>query len=156
LISNICDDPIMIQQLSLTLFFTNYKPNNWILSLLKQLHVSSPLLHYINIHVLHQWLYLISYISLNILLSLARLKSKCKSWHSKASRAYFLITSHCLASYLHYKVTMMPIAIHSQQVPLICTLTQQVSLAVAQVVVSFLLFLFIYTICVWEAVNVSM
>ena len=27
LISNIHDDPIMIQQLSLTLFFTNYKPN---------------------------------------------------------------------------------------------------------------------------------
>jgi hypothetical protein len=27
LISNVCDDPIMIQQLSLTSFFTNYKPN---------------------------------------------------------------------------------------------------------------------------------
>ena len=27
LISNVCDDPIMIQQLSLTSFFTSYKPN---------------------------------------------------------------------------------------------------------------------------------
>ena len=33
LISNICDDPIMIQQLALTSFFTNYKPNKTIQSL---------------------------------------------------------------------------------------------------------------------------
>jgi hypothetical protein len=52
------------------------------------------------------------------------------------------------ASYLHSEATMMPIAIHSQQEPLICMLTQQRSLAVAQVVVSFLLSLLIYTICV--------
>ena len=32
--------------------------------------------------------------------------------------------------HLYYKATMMPIAIHSQQVPLICTLTQQGSVAV--------------------------
>ena len=32
LISNVCDDPIMIQQLSLTLFFTNCKPNQTIQS----------------------------------------------------------------------------------------------------------------------------
>ena len=51
---------------------------------------------------------------------------------------------------------MMPIAIHSQQEPLICTLTQQGSLAVAQVVLSLLLSLLIYTICVWEAVNTYM
>ena len=31
-ISNICDDPLMIQQLSLTSFFTNYKPNTIIQS----------------------------------------------------------------------------------------------------------------------------
>ena len=49
------------------------------------------------------------------------------------------------ASYLHYKATMMPIAIHSQQETLICMLTQQGLLAVAQVVASFLLFLLIYT-----------
>ena len=30
--SNVCDDPIMIQQLSLTSFFTNYKPNQTIQS----------------------------------------------------------------------------------------------------------------------------
>ena len=58
--------------------------------------------------------------------------------------------------HLHYKVTMIHIAIHSQQEPLICMLTQQGSLAVAQVVLSFLLSLLIYTICVWEAVNASM
>ena len=52
------------------------------------------------------------------------------------------------ASYLHSEATMMPIAIHSQQEPLICMLTQQGSLAVAQVVMSLLLFLLIYTICV--------
>jgi hypothetical protein len=48
--------------------------------------------------------------------------------------------------YLHSEATMMSIVIHSQQVPLICTLTQQgSSLAVAQVVVLFLLSLLIYT-----------
>jgi hypothetical protein len=54
--------------------------------------------------------------------------------------------SSAAASYLHSEATMMPIVIHSQQVPLICTLSQQGSLAVAQVVVlSFLLSLLIYT-----------
>ena len=44
---------------------------------------------------------------------------------------------------------MMPVAIHSQQEPLICTLTQQgSSLAVLQVVMSFLLSLLIYATCV--------
>ena len=85
----------------------------------------------------------------------------CKVWiklssrHSKTSRIYFLINSHCIASYMHSEATMMPIDIHSQQEPLICTLTQQKSLAVAQVVVSFMLSLLGYTICAWEAVNVS-
>ena len=36
--------------------------------------------------------------------------------------------------HLYYKATMKPIAIHSQQEPLICMLTQQGSLAVVQVV----------------------
>ena len=40
-----------------------------------------------------------------------------------------VITSHWIASYLHYKSTMMPIAIHSQQETLICTLMPQGSLA---------------------------
>ena len=47
--------------------------------------------------------------------------------------------------HLYYKVNMMPIAIHSQQEPLIYTLTQQGLLAVVQVAVSFLLSLLIYT-----------
>ena len=62
-----------------------------------------------------------------------------------ASRAYFLITSHCIALYLHSEATMMHIAIQSQQETLICMLTQQGPLAVAQVVVSLLLSLLIYT-----------
>ena len=44
----------------------------------------------------------------------------------------------------YYKAIMMSIAIHSQQEPLICMITQQGSLAVAQVVLSFLLSLYIY------------
>ena len=47
--------------------------------------------------------------------------------------------------HLYYKATMMPIAIHSHQEPLICMLTQQGLLAVVQVVLSFLLSLLIYT-----------
>jgi hypothetical protein len=53
--------------------------------------------------------------------------------------------SSAAASYLHYKATMMPIAIHSQQEPLICILTQQGPSAVAKVVVSLMLSLLIYT-----------
>jgi hypothetical protein len=47
--------------------------------------------------------------------------------------------------HLYYKATMMPFAIHSQQEPLICMLMQQGALAVAQVVLSSLLSLLIYT-----------
>jgi hypothetical protein len=49
--------------------------------------------------------------------------------------------------HLHSEATMMDIAIHSQQVLLICMLNQQGYLAVAQVVLSFLLSLLIYTFC---------
>ena len=140
----------------LSLITNQTKPNNWILSLLKQLHVSSSLLHYITIHVFHHWLYLILLISFNMLLSSARFESNCKSWYSKASRTYFLITSHCIASYIHSEATMKHIAIQSQQEPLIWMLTQQGLSAVAQVVVSLLLSLLIYTICVWEVVNAYM
>ena len=66
----------------------------------------------------------------------------------KGKQSIFLITSHCIVSYLHSEATIKPIAIQSQQEPLICMLMQQGSLAVAQVVVSLLLFLLIYTICV--------
>ena len=51
---------------------------------------------------------------------------------------------------------MMPIAIQSQQEPLIYMLTQQESLAVAEVVMSLVSSLLIYTISVWKAVNESM
>jgi hypothetical protein len=64
--------------------------------------------------------------------------------------------SSAAASYLHYKATMMPIAIHSQQEPLICMLAQQGSLAVVQLVLSFLLSLLIYTFQVQESVNACM
>ena len=163
LISNIRDDPIMIQQLSLTSFFTNYKPNQTKPNKTIQ---SFPYWNsYMWVHhccitslfmFMHQWLYLILCISLNVLLSLARLESNCKSWYSKASSTYFFITSHCIALYLHSEATMKPIAIQSQQETLICMLMQQGLLAVAQVVVSLLLSLLIYTVCVWEAANVSM
>jgi hypothetical protein len=53
--------------------------------------------------------------------------------------------SSAALSYLHSEATMIPIAIHSQQDPLICMLMQQGSLAVAQVVMTFLLSLLIYT-----------
>jgi hypothetical protein len=50
--------------------------------------------------------------------------------------------SSAAALYLHSEATMKPIAIHSHQEPLICTWTQQGSLAIAQLVVSFMLPLF--------------
>ena len=150
----------MIQQLLLTLFITSNKQtkhHNWILSLLKQLCVNSPLLHNITIHVfasltLPYFMYFIQ-----CALEFGKSRIKLLGWHSKASRAYFLMTSHCISLYLHSEATMMPVTIHSQQEQLICMLTQQgLSLAVTQVAVSFLLSLLIYTFCVWEAVNVSM
>ena len=87
-----------------------------------------------------------------MILSSARLESNCQvdiqsqAEHVSSSAALVTI-SHCIASYIHSKANMMHIAIHSQQEPLICMLTQQGSLAVAQVVMSFLLSLFIYAIC---------
>ena len=51
---------------------TQTKHHDSVLSLLKQLCVSPSLLYYITIHVLHQWLYLILLISLNMLLISAR------------------------------------------------------------------------------------
>jgi hypothetical protein len=82
-----------------------------------------------------------------MLLSLARLEAKLLEMTFNGKQSIFPNhqPSSAAVLYLHYKATMMPIAIHSQQVPLICTLTQQGSLAVAQVVVSFQLSLLIYT-----------
>jgi hypothetical protein len=55
-----------------------------------------------------------------------------------------VITNHCISSCLNYKAAMMRIAILYQKESLICTLTQQGSLAVPQVVLSFLLSLLVY------------
>jgi hypothetical protein len=116
------------------------------MALLKQLHVITSLLYYITIHVfasmaLPHYIYFIK-----CALDFSKVRIKLSSTQSKASRMYLIITSHRIASYLHYKATIMPIAIHSQQVPLIGMLTQQGSLAVAKVVLSFLLSLLIYAI----------
>ena len=78
-------------------------------------------------------------------LEFGKVKIKLLEMTFKGKQSIFLITSHCLALYLHSEATMKPIAIQSQQEPLICMLTQQESLAVAQVVVSLLLSLLIYT-----------
>ena len=64
------------------------------------------------------------------------------------SSAAIVTSRQFIASFIHSEATMMPIAIHSQQETLICTLTQQGSSAVVQVALSFLLSLLIYTFCV--------
>ena len=156
----------MIQQLLLTSFFINNKTNQ--IQQLSRFLVETPTCEFI-IAALHHYSCLcnngstlILNILSNLLLSSARLESNCQvhiqrhAEHISSSPA-IVITSHCIASHLHSEATMMPDAIHSQQETLICMLTQQGSpLAVAQVVLSFLLSLLIYAFGVWEAVNVSM
>ena len=82
LISNVWNDPIMIQQLLLTSFFiknNKTKPNTMIESFpcwdccMWALHCCITSLFMF----LHQWHYLILFISLNILLISARLESNC-------------------------------------------------------------------------------
>ena len=144
----------MIQRLLLTSIFINENLN--LTPQLSLFLVEMTLLEFV-IAALHQYSCvcinvrtIILNISLNILLSSARLISNCpvhiqkQAEHVSLSPAV-VITCHCISSYLYYKATMMPIAIHSQQVPLICTLTQQGSLAVAQVDMSFMLSLLMYT-----------
>ena len=91
-------------------------------------------------------------------LDFCKVRSKLLELALKGKQNIFPIqqSTSSAASYLHYKATMTTIAIHSQQEPLICMLTQQGSLAVEQVVLSLLLSLLIYTIQVKEAANVSM
>ena len=139
----------MIQRLLLTSFFINNKtkPNqtkhhNWILSLLKQLHVSSSLLYYITIHVFASMSLPYFGVFINHALDFCKVRIKLLGLTFKGKQNIFPNQQplSSAASYLHYKATMMPIAIHSQQETLICTITQQgSSLAVAQVVLSFLL-----------------
>ena len=137
------------------------KHHNWILSLLKQLHVSSPLLHYITIHViasmtLPHFMYFIKYS-----LDFCKVRIKLLGLTFKGKQSIFPNQQSSSSSstiallHLYYRATMMPIAIQSQQEPLICMVTQQGSLAVVQVVVSLLLSLLIYTFQVWESVNES-
>ena len=92
------------------------------------------------------WHYLILEYFIKHALDFCKVRIKLSSKDSKASRIYFLITSHCIASYIHSEAIMLHIVIHSQHKTLICMLTQQGSLAVAQVVLSFLLSMLIYTI----------
>ena len=121
---------------------------------MKQLHVSSSLLYYITIHVfasmtLPYFMYLIKYA-----LEICKDRRKLLGLTFKGKQNIFpnqqpLSSPTISLPHLHYKATMMPIAIHSQQEPLIYTLTQQgLFLAKSQIVVSFLLSLLIYIFCV--------
>jgi hypothetical protein len=90
-------------------------------------------------------------ILVNLLLCSARLESNCQGdiqrqeEYAFFSAAIVISSSHCIASHIHSEATILNIAIHSQQETLICTLNQQGFLAVAQVVLSFLLLHLIYT-----------
>ena len=117
---------------------------------MKQLHVSSLLLHYITICVfasmtLPYFMYFIQhaldFCKVRIKLLELTFKGKQKIFPNQQPLSIPTIT----LPHLHYKATMKPIAIHSQQEPLICTWTQQGSSAVAQVVLSFLFSLLIHT-----------
>ena len=70
-------------------------------SLLKWLRVSSPLLHYITIHVFHQWHYLTLEYLVKSAPDFCKVRTKLSSTLSKASRSCFLITSHCHHQPLH-------------------------------------------------------
>ena len=155
----------MIQRLLLTLFFidSKTKPNTTIESLpcwiicVWVLHCCITSLFMF----VHQWHYLILEYFIKHALDFCKVRIKLLGSTFKGKQNIFpnqqpLSSPTITLPHSYYKATMMPIAIHSQQEPLICMLTQQGSLAVAQVVVSLLLSLLIYTICVWEAVNVSM
>ena len=95
--------------------------------------------------VVQQWHNLILDYFGELALVFCKVRIKLSGRHSKARRICFLFSSHFIASYIHSEATMMNIAIHSQQETLICTFNQQVFLALAQVVLSFLLFLLIFT-----------
>jgi hypothetical protein len=140
----------MIQQLSLTSFFTNYKPNQT-----KQLNpflvetavcefTIAALQHY-SCFASMALPYFIYFIKCALEFSKVKIKLLEMTFTGKQSIFPHHQPSSAAVSYLHSEATMMPIVIHSQQEPLICTLTQQGSSAVAQVVLSCLLPLLIYT-----------
>ena len=113
--------------------------------------MSSSLLYYITIQVfasmtLPYFMYFIQhaidFCKVRIKLLGLTFKGKQNIFPNPQPSSLPTITLH----HLYYKAAVMPIAIHSQQEPLIYMLTQQgSSLAVAQVVLSFLLSLLIYT-----------
>jgi hypothetical protein len=118
---------------------------------LKQLHVSSLLVQYINIHVFASMTLLYFMYIIQHALDFCKVRIKLLGLTFKGKQNMFPhhqpLSSPAIAlPHLHSEATMIPIAIHSQQVPLICTLTQQGSLGVAQVVLSFLLSLLIYAL----------
>jgi hypothetical protein len=110
---------------------------------------SSSLLHYITIYVfasmtLPHFMYFIK-----CALAFCTVRIKLLGLTFKGKQNIFPnqqpLSSPAIAlPHLYYKATVMPIAIHSQQEPLICMLTQQGLPAVAQVVMSLLLSLLIY------------
>ena len=165
LISIVCNDPIIIQRLLLTLFFIDNKtkPNTIIESFpcwnscVWVLHCCITSLFMVS----HQWYYIVLEYFIKCALDFCNVRIKLLGLTFKGKQNIFphqqtlslpTITLH----HLHSKATMMPIVIHSQQEPLSCTWTQQGSLAAVQIVLSFLLSLLIYAFGVWEAVNVSM
>ena len=76
-------------------------------------------------------------------LDFCKVRSKLLGLTFKGKQSIF--HHHQPLPHLHSEATMKPIAIQSQQETLICMLTQQGSLAIAQVVVSLLLSLLLYT-----------
>ena len=108
LISNIQNDPIMLQRLLLTLLFINNKPNQ------PNPNITIESLHcWINwVWVLHccitslfmivqQLHYLIFEYFVKLALELCKVRIKLSSTHSKASNTCFFISSHCHCQPLH-------------------------------------------------------
>ena len=118
MISNVHNDPIMIQQLLLSSFFIHTKPTQT--SQLNPFLVEMDACEFF-IAALHHYSCLCSNditlfwsITLNMLLISARLESNCQvhiqrqAEHISSSPAV-VISSHCIASYLHSEATMMHI-----------------------------------------------
>ena len=77
------------------------KHYNWVPSLLRWLGVSLSLMHYVTIHVCATmtWPYFIYFIKCAF--DFCKVRIKVSSKHSKASRTYFLVNSHCHLHALH-------------------------------------------------------
>ena len=95
--------------------------------------MSSSLLYYITIHVfasmtLPYFMYFIKHA-----LDFCKVGSKLLGLTFKGKQNIFpnQQPSSAAASYLHYKATMMPIAIHSQQETLICNVSMRLLMTMA-------------------------